>query len=167
MQDKHVTPHPLRKITTCEHSFNFAVPLPDQVEYGVWRSTSDYEQETEYFAPVFLPDVYSDEASRQGTRLPSTLFRILVHEIFFFTNSSWVWKLFLFVYPVLTSSVSYLLSSAANIVCGAYLIPSHPPSVSLPSVSYFQIELPPSVFYSNLLIFGLNVHNIVQKPEEL
>ena len=58
-------------------------------------------------------------------------------------------------------------SSAADIVSGAYLMPSRPLSV-VGVVNFFSNLISSFTFYPIFLIFGLNLHNnIAQKPVEL
>ena len=55
-------------------------------------------------------------------------------------------------------------SSAADIVSGAYPMPSRPSSV----VNFFSNLIGSFTFYPIFLIFGLNLHNnIAQKPVHL
>ena len=60
-------------------------------------------------------------------------------------------------------------SSAADIVSGAYPMPSHPSSVvGVVGVNFFSNRIGSFTFYSIFLIFGLNLHNnIAQKPVQL
>ena len=64
-------------------------------------------------------------------------------------------------------AATVVFSSAADIVSGAYPMPSRPSSVGVVGVvvNFFSNRIGSFTFYPIFLIFGLNVYNnIVQKP---